>query len=384
MGGALDSLRIVELVGTGPGPFAAMVLSDLGADVIRIARASGRGGNLPGYDARGDLMNRGRRSLAVDLKDRRGTDLVLALAERADALIEPYRPGVMERLGLGPQECLERNPRLVYCRMTGWGQDGPYASKAGHDINYIARNGVLSLLGREGDKPTPPLNLVGDFGGGAMFLTTGLLAGVLQARETGHGQVVDVAMVDGSALLATVVHTMRALGSGWGPRGTNMLDTGAPFYDVYETRDGKYMSVGSIEPTFYRQLLEGLGLGDEAEQLLAEQHDRSRWQATKGRFASIFMTRTRSEWENVFNDLDACVCGVLDLEEAIDDAHMSSRATYVRAFGHMQPAPAPRFSATPGSIKSPPPEPSEHSREILDSWGIESARDLIANGVVRA
>ncbi len=380
--GPLEGLKIVELAGTGPGPFAAMVLSDLGAEVVRVARSGGRTGGLSGYDAGLDLMNRSRSSIAVDLKNPKGPEVVLQLVERADALIEPYRPGVMERLGLGPEPCLGRNPRLVYARMTGWGQEGPYASKAGHDINYIALNGVLSLLGRAGEKPTPPFNLVGDFGGGAMFLTTGILAATLHARRTGEGQVVDVAMVDGSALLATVVHTLRAMGSGWGPRGTNLLDTGAPFYEVYETADGKYMSVGSIEPQFYRQLLEGLGLHDEVEELLSQQQDRSHWPTTKERFAAIFAERTRAEWDKEFETRDACVCPVLELDEAIGHPHMRMRETYAQHFGAMQPSPAPRFSATPPSIDAPPPRAAEHSHEILTSWGIPDADNLIAEGVV--
>jgi alpha-methylacyl-CoA racemase len=327
-------------------------------------------------------MNRNRRSVAVDLKDPRGTALVLDLVERADALIEPFRPGVTERLGLGPGPCRQRNPRLVYVRMTGWGQDGPYAAKAGHDINYIALNGVLSLLGRAGQKPTPPFNLVGDFGGGAMFLTTGLLAALLHASRTGEGQVLDVAMVDGAALLATVVHTLRAMGGSWGPRGTNMLDTGAPFYDVYETSDGKYMSVGSIEPQFYRELLIGLGLDDELATLAARQHDRSTWAATKDRFASIFATRTRAEWEEVFADRDACVAPVLELDEAIAHPHLRDRGTYAEYFGVMQPSPAPKFSSTPSAVAAPPPRPAEHSIEILRDWGVNDVDGLVAAGVV--
>ena len=381
--GPLEGLKIVELVGTGPGPFAAMVLADMGADVVRVARASERRGGLAAYDARLDLMNRNRTSIAIDLKQLRGQELVLDLVERADALIEPYRPGVMERLGLGPEPCFARNPKLVYARMTGWGQEGPYAHKAGHDINYIALNGVLSLLGREGEKPTPPFNLVGDFGGGAMFLTTGLLAAVLHARSTGEGQVVDVAMVDGAALLATVTHTLRAMGGSWGPRGTNMLDTGAPFYDVYETADGKYMSVGSIEPQFYRALLEGLGLDAELSNLMASQQDRATWRPLKQRFADIFRSRTRDQWATEFAERDACVCPVLELDEAIAHPHMQARETYGEHFGAVQPSPAPRFAATPSSIRQPPPRPAEHTASILERWGIADASALIADGVAQ-
>jgi alpha-methylacyl-CoA racemase len=380
--GPLAGIKVIELVGTGPGPFAAMVLADMGAEVIRVSRTAGRSGGLRAYDPRLDLMNRNRRSMAVDLKDPRGTETVLQLVERADALIEPFRPGVTERLGLGPDACLERNPRLVYARMTGWGQTGPYADKAGHDINYIALNGVLSLLGRENAKPTPPFNLVGDFGGGAMFLTTGLLAALLHAGRTGEGQVLDIAMVDGAALLATVVHTLRAMGNSWGPRGTNMLDTGAPFYEVYETADGKYMSVGSIEPQFYRELLLGLGLEAELESLMMLQQDRSTWVSTKERFAALFAARPRADWEAEFESRDACVAPVLDLDEALVHPHMSERGTYIEYLGIAQPAPAPRFSATPTSVTAPPPRPDEHSAEILRDWGIPGADELIAAGVV--
>jgi alpha-methylacyl-CoA racemase len=386
--GPLDGVRVVEFVGTGPGPFCAMMLADLGAEVVRVHRASGRGGSgAMSYVSRADLMNRGRRSVAVDLKQAAGVETALKLTDKADAVIEPYRPGVMERLGLGPDDCLGRNPRLVYGRMTGWGQDGPLASKAGHDINYIAINGVLDLIGREGERPLPPMNLVGDFGGGATFLAFGLLAGILHAQKTGEGQVIDVAMVDGSALLATVVHSLRGMGTpGWGPRGTNLLDTGAPFYEVYETADGRYMSVGAIEPQFYAQFLAGLGLDDD-ESLVKGQNDRRQWASMKKRFAEAFALRTRAEWEAEFASRDACVAPVLSMDEAIEAGRGSDRATYVDANGFTQPAPAPRFSKTPGSIGFPPAVPGEHSRDVLLDWGFtepDVARLLADHVVVQA
>jgi alpha-methylacyl-CoA racemase len=381
----LSGIKIIELAGTGPGPFCAMVLSDLGADVIRVNRSSPqtRGGGIPTFSERADLMNRGRKSVALDLKAPAGVETVLKMVEQADGLIEPYRPGVMERLGLGPDVCLERNPKLVYGRMTGWGQHGPWADKAGHDINYLALSGVLDLIGREGEGPVPPLNLVGDFGGGAMFLAVGLLAGVIEAQKSGTGQVIDAAMVDGAALLATVVHSIRAMGGrGWGPRGTNLLDTGAPYYDVYATSDGKYMSVGSIEPQFYARLLDGLGVAKE-DVLRTTQNDRESWPTLRQTLRDIFSSKTRDQWEEAFSQIDACVAPVLTLDEAMDNAHIADRGTYTSAFGFTQPGPAPRFSRTPGSIDAPPAVPGEQTREALVAWGLEpeAVDTLIADGV---
>jgi alpha-methylacyl-CoA racemase len=375
--GPLSTVRVVELVGTGPGPFCGMVLADLGADVLRIERP----GRKPrsAADARADLMNRGRPSVGVDLSSPDGAELVLDLVAQADALIDPFRPGVAERLGVGPEQCLARNPGLVFARMTGWGQTGPMAPRAGHDINYIARAGVLGLFGRAGERPVPPMNLVGDFGGGAMMCAVSILSGITHARATGTGQVVDVAMVDAAAWLATVVHTLRAMGQ-WRGRGENLLDTGAPFYEVYETADGRYLSVGAIEPQFFAILVEGMGIADQA--LLDQQNDRDRWPALKKRFAEVFLTRTRDEWMAVFDGVDACVAPVLDIDEAITDPHMRSRGTFVDVHGVVQPAPAPKFSATPAAIGAPPAVPGENTRAGLLAWGIAPDRvdALIANG----
>jgi alpha-methylacyl-CoA racemase len=375
--GPLATVKVVELVGLGPGPFCAMVLADLGAEVLRVENPARQPQDVA--FARADLMNRSRRSVGVDLRNPGGPALVLDLVERADALIDPYRPGVAERLGVGPEPCLERNSALVYARMTGWGQNGPLAPRAGHDVNYIAQAGVLGLLGRTGERPVPPMNLVGDFGGGAMTCAVSILAGVLNARATGQGQVVDVAMVDAAAWLATVVHTLRAMGE-WRGRGENLLDTGAPFYEVYETSDGRYVSVGAIEPQFFAELVRGMGL-DEAE-LMAVQNDRDQWPALKQRFADVFRTRTRDEWVEAFDGADACFAPVLTLDEAVDDPHMRERGTFVEAFGALQPAPAPKFSQTPAAIRRPSPVAGEHTREALAEWGLDEARvdQLIASG----
>jgi alpha-methylacyl-CoA racemase len=358
-----------------------MILSDLGADVLRIQNPA-RGARSPELE-RTDLTNRGRRSVGLDLRQSQAIEAALTLVEKADALIEPYRPGVAERLGVGPEACLARNPSLVYARMTGWGQDGPMAQRAGHDINYIALSGVLSLLGRAGERPLPPMNLVADFGGGAMLCAVGILAGVMHARAGGTGQVVDVAMLDGASWLATMVHTLRAWGR-WGPRGTNLLDTGAPFYEVYETSDGKYMSVGAIEPQFYAELLVGLGI--DSPELRASQQDESTWPALKERFAEIFATRTRAEWTAVFEDVDACATPVLDLDEAADHPHLRQRETYVTAHGALQPAPAPRFGETPGEIQRVSPLPGEHTREALADWGLDerTIEEMIRSGAAIA
>ncbi len=364
-GGPLTGLRVLELAGIGPGPFAAMWLADMGADVLRLERGD------PGAsaDEYWDLTARSRPSVALDLKSPAGRDLVLELAERADALIEGFRPGVAERLGVGPDDVRSRNPRLVYARMTGYGQDGPWAQRAGHDVNYIGLSGALWALGRAGERPVPPLNLVGDFGGGAMYLVAGLLAAVLHARASGEGQVVDASMVDGSASLMTFTHALRHAGVWHDERGVNILDTGAPFYEVYEAADGGFVAVGAIEAPFYRELVVGLGLDPEA---LPAQMDRSSWPEVKRRFAAVFATRTRDEWVAHFGEVDACVSPVLAPKEAADHPHNVARATFVGP--PLQPAPAPRFSATPPAVASAPQPPGAGTREGLSAWGIDETR----------
>ncbi len=367
MSGPLEGIRIIELAGLGPSPFAGMMLADAGADIIRIDR-SDRATYPPRQEAHVDLMNRGRRSVAVDLKHPDGAELVLRLVEQADGLMEGFRPGVAERLGLGPDVCLARNPKLVYGRMTGWGQDGPMAQTAGHDIDYIALAGALEPVGRAGERPVPPLNLVGDFGGGGMLLAYGMLAAIISAQRTGEGQVVDTAMVDGSALLMTMTYTLRAAGIWKDERGTNLLDTGAHFYEVYETSDGGYMGLGAIEPQFYAELIRLLGLDGED---LPPQMDRQAWPAMKQRFAAIFAGRTRAEWEAVFDGTDACVAPVLSPAEAPDHPHNRARGTFTEVAGVVQPAPAPRFTKTPGEIRRPPPNPGQHGDEALGEWGLD-------------
>ena len=372
MSGPLEGLRIVELAGLGPAPFAGMMLSDAGADIIRIDR-SDRATYPPREEPHVDLMNRGRRSVAVDLKHPDGVALVLRLVEGADGLMEGFRPGVAERLGLGPDECLARNPKLVYGRMTGYGQEGPMAQAAGHDIDYIALSGALEAIGRAGERPLPPLNLVGDFGGGGMLLAYGMLAAILGARVTGNGQVVDAAMVDGAASLMTMTYTLRAAGIWQDARGTNLLDTGAHFYEVYETSDQGYLGVGAIEPQFYAELMRLLGLGDED---LSTQMDRTTWPAMKERFAAIFASRTRAEWEEVFAGSDACVAPVLSATEAPDHPQNKVRGTFTEVAGVVQPAPAPRFLSTPGAIRRPPPNPGKYGDEAMVDWGLSTDRVL--------
>ncbi len=361
MAGPLAGVSVVELAGIGPAPFAAMVLADLGADVIRVDRPG-----VPNAVARMDVLNRGRRSVAVDLKAPEGAEVVLRAAAAADALIEGFRPGVAERLGVGPDACLARNPRLVYGRMTGWGQDGPYAHEAGHDITYAAVAGALAHIGRAGQPPTPPLNLVADFGGGGLLLALGVVSGVLAARTSDRGQVVDAAMVDGVALL--MAPFFMALRSGYfsNERGTNLLDSGAPFYDSYAGADGRWVAVGALEPQFFAALLEGLAI-DPAE--VGEQHDRSQWPSMRDRFAATFATRSRDEWVAHFAGRDACVAPVLTTEETLADPHLSARGTVVELEGVLQPAPAPRFGATPATLDRPPPAPGEHTDEVLAGLG---------------
>jgi len=368
--GPLTGIRVVEIAGIGPGPFACMMLADLGADVIRLERPTGP----RGVDAvPANVTNRSRRSVGIDLKNPDAVELVLRLVEGADALVEGFRPGVAERLGIGPDACLARNPRLVYGRMTGWGQDGPYASMAGHDINYIALGGVLAHIGRPGEKPVPPINLVGDFGGGGMLLAFGVVCALLEARSSGQGQVVDAAMVDGSATLMAMMHGMLALGVWNIDKGVNVIDGGAHFYDVYETADGKYVSIGSIEPQFYAELLRLTGLEGEE---LPHQMDRAQWPALKERVAAVFKQKTRDEWCALMEGTDVCFAPVLTMEEAPHHPHNQARGTFVEVGGVVQPAPSPRFSRTPGEISRPPSAPGADTDEALTDWGL--AEDEIA------
>ena len=368
--GPLAGVRVVEIAGIGPGPFAAMMLADMGADVVRVDRAGNVWGGDPATPPR-DIMNRGRRSIGVDLKNPDGVETVLSLVEKADALIEGFRPGVTERLGVGPDACLARNPRLVYGRMTGWGQDGPMATMAGHDMNYIAIAGALGAIGRPDERPQPPLNLVGDFGGGGMLLAFGIVCGIVEARTSGQGQVVDAAMVDGTAVLTTFMHGMMAMGGWKDERGVNMLDSGAHFYEVYTCADGRFLSVGAIEPQFYAELLEKTGLADDAEFL--QQNDKAQWPHLKERLAGVIATKTRDEWAAIFDGSDACVAPILSLGEAPSHPHNVARSTFVEQDGLVQPAPAPRFSRTAGGIQRPPAHAGQHTDEVLAEWGVADA-----------
>lgn len=371
--GPLAGVKIVEIAGIGPGPFCAMMLADMGAEVIRVDRAGQVRGGDPDVPP-GDIMNRGRRSIGVDLKSPEGVETVLRLVEQADGLIEGFRPGVAERLGIGPDDCLARNPAIAYGRMTGWGQDGPYASAAGHDINYIALAGALDPIGRAGEAPVPPLNLVGDFGGGGMYLAFGMVCAILEARGSGQGQVVDAAMVDGAASLMTFFHGFRAMGIWNDERGTNMLDTGAHYYDVYECRDGLYVSLGSIEPQFYAELREKLGLHDEKWD---QQMSRTLWPEFKEELRAIFKTKTRDEWCEIMEYTDICFAPVLSMAEAPEHPHNKERGTFTHVAGVVQPRPAPRFSRTDSSIQRPPPHAGQHTDEVLADFGF-STEDLAA------
>lgn len=369
--GPLSGYRVIELAGIGPGPMCAMLLSDMGADVIRIDRTADAGLGIA-MEQKWNLLNRGRKSIALDLKKPEAIEALLKMVEKADALIEGFRPGVTERLGLGPDLCLKRNPRLVYGRMTGWGQEGPMAHAAGHDINYIALSGALHSIGRRGEAPVPPLNLVGDFGGGALYLALGVVAGILETQKSGKGQVVDAAMVDGAASLMTAIYGIHGSGRWTDNRGDNVLDTGAHYYDVYETKDGKYVSIGSIETKFYDELLELSGLKREE---LARQNDRDAWPAMKQKVAAIFKTKTRDEWCKIMEGSDVCFAPVLSMTEAPKHPHNRHRGTFIEGDGVIQPGPAPRFSRTPSKIQRPPARPGEHSEEALRDWGF-SASDL--------
>jgi alpha-methylacyl-CoA racemase len=363
MAGPLAGVRVLEFEAIGPAPFAGMLLADMGADVVVVDRAAAADLGLKRARVH-DVMMRGKRSVTLDLKEEASREIALELAGRADVLIEGLRPGVMERLGLGPAPALARNPRLVYGRMTGWGQDGPLAPRAGHDINYIALSGVLGAIGRKGQAPVPPLNLVGDFGGGGMFLAFGVACALLEARRSGRGQVVDAAMVEGSAVLAAMFSGFLAAGTWQDERAANILDTGAPWYDVYETKDGKHVAIGSIETRFYEELIARLGLKD-----VPPQHDRARWPEMRALFDKAFRSKTREEWCLVFEGSDACFAPVLSWHEAREHPHNVARSAHVDVGGVAQPAPAPRFSRTVPALPAKPPERGQGGRAALADWG---------------
>ncbi len=378
MVGALDGVRVVELVGLGPCPFAAMMLADHGAEVLRIHGLRPRRG-IPSVDTAGDVLARGRASIALDLKQPAGLALALELVAGADAVVEGFRPGVTERLGLGPEACLARNPRLVYGRMTGWGQDGPLAERAGHDINYVALSGALHAIGPR-ERPVPPLNLLGDFAGGGMMLAFGVLAAVLSARATGQGQVVDAAMTDGTALIAAMIHGFRSAGAWQSRRESNLLDGGAYFYDIYRCADGRFVAVGAIEPQFHTVLLQGLGL-DPAS---FDQADTALWPAARSRLAERFAQAPRDHWAALFDGLDACVTPVLDWDEAMRHPHNRARGTHAEIGGVAQPMPAPRFSATPAARPTPPRLPGADTPAVLAGWGIAetTCETLLKQGIL--
>ncbi len=363
--GPLTGIRVLEFEAIGPVPFCGMMLADMGADVLLADRQQDARlgfGRARWYD----IMMRGRRSVTLDLKSPQGVEAAALLAGKADVVLEGFRPGVMERLGLGPDVLLAKNRRLVYGRMTGWGQTGPMAPRAGHDIDYIALSGVLHAIGREGERPVPPINLVGDFGGGGMMLAFGIVSALLEAKTSGHGQVVDAAMTEGAGLLSTMVWGMRAAGQWTDARGVNVLDSGAPWYDTYATRDGKHFAVGAIEPKFYAELLDGLGLAHES---LPAQHDRAEWPVLRERFARAFAEKTRDEWTRIFEGRDACAVPVLTFAEAAAHPHALARGSHVTVDGIAQPAPAPRFSRTPGAVRSGSPERGARGRDALRDWG---------------
>ncbi|MEU3056468.1 CaiB/BaiF CoA transferase family protein [Streptomyces griseus] len=365
--GPLTGVRVVELAGIGPGPFAAMLLADLGADVVRVDRPGGAG---LGIDPAYDLTNRNKRSVLLDLKSDEGPARVLDLVERADILIEGYRPGVAERLGVGPEPCLARNPKLVYGRMTGWGQDGPLAERAGHDIAYLALTGTLSMIGRPDEPPTVPANLVGDYAGGSLYLVVGVLAALQHARAHGEGQVVDAAIVDGAAHLASMIHGMLAAGSWQDRRGANLLDGGCPFYGTYATSDGGHMAVGPLEGQFYAEFAGLLGIADD----FPDRWDLARWDELRAAVTERFLTRTRAEWTEVFAGTDACVAPVLSLTEAPHHPHLVARSTFVEHGGITQPAPAPRFSATPVSVRGGPARPGADTAAVAADWDVPGLR----------
>ncbi len=376
--GPLTGVHVIEIASLAPAPFGCMMLADLGADVLRVDRAERCG---PQAAAPLDPLSRGRRSIGLNLKDAAAIDLLLRLTADADVLVEGFRPGVAERLGFGPDVCAERNPRLIFARMTGWGQHGPLAHAAGHDIDYIAISGALGMVGRAGESPVPPVNLIGDFGGGGMLLALGILAALVERAGSGLGQVVDAAMVDGSALLTSFVYGLRAAGGWQDLRGSNLLDGGAPFYDTYATADGEYVAVGALEPQFYTALLRGLGLVDAG---LPDQHDRAGWPALRQLFATTFAQRTRAEWEEVFAGTDACVSPVLSLAEVPAHPHAVARSAFVPVGGVTQPAPAPRFGRTSPGSPTPPPRPGADTDEVLGGLGLTAGdvADLRSRGVI--
>lgn len=365
--GPLAGLKIVELAGIGAGPHCAMMLADMGAEVVRVDRPASSGLGVS-IDPKFDLILRGRRSLAIDLKNDAGRDTVLHMIDQADVVIESFRPGVVERMGLCPEVCLSRNPKLVYARLTGWGQDGPYAQMAGHDINYIALSGVLHTIGSRGGPPVPPLNLVGDFGGGAVYCAFGIVSALLHAQRTGQGQVVDAAMVDGAAALLTMVVGFQRGGIWSSQRGDNIVDGGAPYYAAYATSDGKYVSIGAMEDKFYDLLLLKLGLEDDPN--MRPHTDRSRWDYQRNKFTACFLMRSRDEWCALLEGTDTCFAPVLTIEEASEHPHLKARQTYADINGVSQPAPNPRFSASKHEQSVPPAELGQHSREVLADWGI--------------
>jgi alpha-methylacyl-CoA racemase len=374
--GPLRGVKVVELAGIGPAPYACMLLADLGAEVLRLERPRGTlSGVIGGYD----VLSRGRRTVAIDLKADGARDLVLDLVKEADVLVEAFRPGVAERLGLGPDDCRGANPRLVYARMTGWGQEGPLADRVGHDINYASITGAIAAVGEKDRKPVPPLNLVADFGGGSMFCVMGVLAALLERNTSGEGQVIDVAMVDGVSSLLSMAHGQRGAGMMPDARGSSLLDGGAPYYDTYRCSDGEYMSVGAIEPQFYEALKQTLELPD-----LPAQNDHASWPKMREMLADTFATKTREEWTKIFDDVDACVAPVLWLSEAANHPHLAARGTLVDVDGVTHPNTAPRFSRTPGKIGSPPRPPGADTVAALTDWGIDATRieKLQADGAV--
>lgn len=366
--GPLAGIKVLEIQGLGPGPFAGMMLSDFGADVVRVDRVENVTADQAG-ERPVDVLGRGRKSVGVNLKSAEGVELVLRMVEQADVLIEGFRPGVMERLGLGPDICMERNRELVYGRVTGYGQDGPWAPYAGHDINYIALSGALWSIGRDGEAPVPPLTYVGDFGGGGMFLALGVCAALTERATSGRGQVVDAAMVDGSAMLNAFMYGMRAAGMWTEQRGKNLLDTGTPYYETYETSDGRWISVGAMEPKFFANLLATLGLEFDPR----DQADEAKWAALRAELAATFKTRTRDEWAKLLESAEACVAPVLSPWEAPEHPHHIARNAFTTNDGVVQPSPAPRFGRTPARIAGPPPRPGEHTDAVLEGWGIDPA-----------
>ena len=376
--GPLAGLRVVELQGIGPGPFCGMMLADMGAEIIRVDRSAAVGSGA----RTADVLARGRKSIAVDLKNPQGVETVLKLVETADVLLEGFRPGVTERLGLGPDVCLERNPKLVYGRMTGWGQTGTMAHAAGHDINYISLSGVLHAIGEAGSRPTPPLNLVGDFGGGGMLLAFGIVAALYERGVSGKGQVIDAAMTDGSALLANSIFGLMGQGVWNHNRGSNLLDGGAHFYGTYETKDARFVSIGSIEPQFYALLLEKTGLDQDPE--LAKQMSRDDWPKLREKLAAVLATKTRDEWDEIMLGTDICYAPILNFDEAVAHPHNQARNTFVASADIVQAAPAPRFSRTEPELPEPPVAPGEHSEEVLASMGLDAAAiaELKASGAI--